>query len=101
MTGLKNARIEVRLPEDLKVEFEAAAAYLGQSISEFVVTTVRARAIEVREQKARTVLSERDRDRFLAALEEAEPNEALRASAEKYKAFRRSSDLAPDDRAAS
>lgn len=84
MAARKNARIEVRLTEDLKANVEKAAAYLGQSVSEFVLATVRERAAAVGEQQERTRLTNRDRDRFLAALDAARPNEVLRASLEKY-----------------
>ena len=100
MATTKDTRIEVRVTRELKEAFEAAAAYLGQSVSEFVVATVRARAFEVSAQRARTVLSNRDRDRFLAALDAAEPSAALRASAEKYRSTAGRGDGNADGRAA-
>ena len=100
MGATKDARIDVRLSEDLKRVFEEAAAYMGQSLSEFVVSTVLNRAQEVQEQQARTVLSTRDRARFLAALEEALPSRALLRSAERYKQLVREGGPDVDDRVA-
>ena len=85
MGSTKDARIDVRLSEDLKRVFEEAAAYMGQSLSEFVLSTVLRRAQEVQEQQERTVLSTRDRACFLAAMEEALPSRGLLRSAERYK----------------
>jgi uncharacterized protein (DUF1778 family) len=39
-TGIKNdARLNFRLPNELKQVIEQAAAYLGQTVSEFAVYT--------------------------------------------------------------
>ena len=59
----------------------------GQSVSDFAVSTlVRAAREVIREQNA-TQLSNRDRDRFLALLDDADarPNKALKTAAGKYK----------------
>lgn len=82
-----DARINVRLPSDLKQTIEEAAAALGQSVSEFAVSTVVREARQVLQEAQITRLSNRDRDRFLAALEEADarPNAALKAAAKRYR----------------
>ena len=100
MGAPKNARIDVRLSEDLKQVFEEAAAYLGQSLSEFVLSSVLARAREVQETQERTVLSTRDRARFLAALKEARPSRDLIQSAERYEQIVRKGGPDVDGRAA-
>ncbi len=86
VTGKNDARINVRLPGDLKLTIEEAAAALGQTVSEFTVSTVLREARNVLQQAQLTRLSNRDRDTFLAALDEtsAAPNKALKAAARRY-----------------
>lgn len=100
MAAARDARIDVRLPEDLKQSFEIAAAYLGQSLSEFVISTVRVRALEVQSQRDKTLLTNRDRALFLAALDETNPSEALLRSARKYKQLVEEGGPDVDDRVA-
>lgn len=85
--GTNDARLNFRLPSELKHIIEQAAGHLGQSVSEFAVSTLVQTAHDVIEQHDRTELSIRDRDIFLALLDDADakPNEALVAAAEKYK----------------
>ncbi len=87
-TAAKNdARLNVRLPSDLKQTIEQAAAVLGQSITDFTVSTVVREARHVIQDAQVTRLSNRDRDAFLDALESADtkPNNALKAAARRYK----------------
>ncbi|MBI3465293.1 MAG: DUF1778 domain-containing protein [Planctomycetes bacterium] len=85
-TNKNDARLQLRLPADLKREIEEAAAHLGQSVSEFAVSTLVQVARDVNEQQKVTKLSNRDRDIFLAMLEaDREPNKALIEAAEFYK----------------
>lgn len=81
------ARINVRLSGELKQTIEEAAAALGQTVSEFTVSTIVREARQVLQEARVTRLSNRDRDRFLAALDaaDAKPNRALRAAARRYK----------------
>ncbi len=89
MTTMKkksDARINVRLSSDLKYTIEEAAAALGQTVSEFTVSTVLREARNVLQDAKVTQLSNRDRDAFLAALQESNaPNNALKAAARRYK----------------
>lgn len=82
-----DTRLDFRLPNELKQRIEQAAGHLGQTVSEFAISTLARTASEVIEQHDRTELSNRDREIFLAMLDDmdAEPNEALAAAAEKYK----------------
>ncbi len=82
-----DARLNFRLPGELKQVIEQAADHLGQSVSEFAVSTLVRTAHEVIEQREWTDLSNRDRDVFLAMLDDvdAAPNDALVAAAGKYK----------------
>jgi uncharacterized protein (DUF1778 family) len=83
----RDARLNFRLPPEVKQTIEEAAAHLGQSASEFAVSTLVDRAQSVIQQHNVTRLSNGDRDIFLAMPndEDAEPNEALKAAAEQYR----------------
>ena len=83
----RDARLNFRLPTDLKEIIEEAAAALGQSVSDFAVSTLVRQARAVIEQRNLTVLSDRDRDRFIALLDDAEgrPNAALLKGVKRYK----------------
>jgi len=86
-TAKNDARLNVRLPSDLKQTIEQAAAVLGQSITDFTISTVVREARHVIQDAQVTRLSNRDRDAFLAALESTDPkpNNALKAAARRYK----------------
>ena len=81
-----DARINVRLSSELKQTIEEAASALGQTVSEFAVSTVVREARQVLQNVQITRLSNRDRDRFLEALDavDANPNAALKAAARRY-----------------
>jgi uncharacterized protein (DUF1778 family) len=82
-----DARINVRLSSELKRTIEAAASALGQSVSEFAISTVVREARQVLCDAQVTHLSVRDRDRFLDALDavDTRPNAALKAAAKRYR----------------
>jgi uncharacterized protein (DUF1778 family) len=86
-TGVRDSRLNFRLPAELKEIIEEAAASLGQSVSDFAVGTLVSQAREVLQQQSVTVLSNRDRDRFMALLDaaDARPNAALVKAARRYK----------------
>ena len=86
-TGARDARLNFRLPSDLKEVIEEAATSLGQSVSDFAVSTLVHQARSVIEQRDVTTLSDRDRGRFIALLDDAEarPNAALVKAAKRYK----------------
>lgn len=81
------ARLDFRLPLELKETIEQAAAQLGQTVSDFAVSTLVQTARQVIREHEVTRLSHRDRDRFVAILDDAEAhaNKALRAAARRYK----------------
>lgn len=85
-TTRNDARINVRLPTELKRTIEEAASALGQTVSEFAISTVVREARQILQDAQVTRLSHRDRDRFLAALDavDAKPNAALKAAARRY-----------------
>lgn len=82
-----DARIGFRLSSELKQTIEAAAAELGQSVSDFAVTTLVQTARKVLHEQQVTRLSERDRQHFLAILDDeaSQQNEALIAAAKRYR----------------
>lgn len=82
-----DARLNFRLPADLKTVIEQAAAATGQSVSDFAVSTLSRVAREVIREEQVTDVSNRDRDRFLALLDDqaAKPTSALRKAAARYK----------------
>ncbi len=86
-TGGRDARLNFRLSADLKEVIEEAAASLGQSVSDFAVSTLVQQARSVIEQRNVTTLSDRDRQRFIALLDDAEarPKAALVKAAKSYK----------------
>ena len=75
------ARINFRLPTDIKDVIERAALVSGQTMTDFAIQTLVRTAQEVLERQQTRTLSDRDRDIFLALLDdETEPNEALRSA---------------------
>jgi uncharacterized protein (DUF1778 family) len=82
-----DARLNFRLPSELKQIIEQAAAHTGQTVSDFAVSTLVRNARRVIEEHDRTELTRRDRHLFISLLEdeEAHPNRALAAAARKYK----------------
>lgn len=86
-TAKSEARLNFRLPGDLKEVIEQAAAHTGQTVSDFAVSTLVQSARSIIEEHDRTELTNRDRDLFVALLDDprAKPNKALAAAARKYK----------------
>jgi uncharacterized protein (DUF1778 family) len=87
-SAMRNAsRLNVRLPGNLKEVIEEAAATLGQSVSDFAVSSLIQTARSVIQQRDATELSNRDRDIFLAMLDDADskPNKALKSAVARYK----------------
>lgn len=86
-TAKSDARINFRLSSDLKKTIEDAAAEMGQSVSDFAIATLVQTARRILHDQQVTRLSERDRQRFLAMLddESSKPNDALAKAAKRYK----------------
>lgn len=86
-TGKSDARINFRLSGDLKKTIEDAAAEMGQSVSDFAISTLVQTARRILHEQQVTRLSERDRQRFVAVLddESSQPNDALVQAAKRYK----------------
>ncbi len=86
-TAKSDARINFRLSNELKQTIEDAAAEMGQSVSDFAVSTLVQTARKILHEQQVTRLSDRDRQHFLAMLdgEASEPNKALVNAAKRYK----------------
>jgi len=82
-----DSRLNFRVPGELKTIIEEAASQLGQSVSDYAVSTLVRNARDVLHQSQTTALTNKDRDVFLALLDDtkAKPNQALKAAAAKYK----------------
>jgi uncharacterized protein (DUF1778 family) len=86
--AIKNeARLNVRLPADLKRTIEEAAAQLGQTVSDFAVSTLVHTARQVIHEQRVTVLTQRDWELFTAIIDDtsAKPNKAMVTAAKRYK----------------
>ncbi|QDT14233.1 type II toxin-antitoxin system TacA family antitoxin [Alienimonas californiensis] len=81
-----DARLSVRLDQSIKDEIADAAALLGQSVSDFTVTTLLRRSKEVKAEESVTRLTNRDRDLFRSIVDDeaAEPNAKLAAAARAF-----------------
>ena len=81
-----DARVDFRLTSQAKAVIEEAAAFTGQSLSDFAVSTLLEKATEVLNAKRIRSLSERDAQIFLDVLDsEQPPNKSLRKAAAGYK----------------
>ena len=81
-----SARLDFRLSPEHKELIEQAAFAVGQTVSDFATTTLLLRARQAVEETKGIQLSNRDRDIFLAMLDdETEPNEALLNAAQRYR----------------
>jgi uncharacterized protein (DUF1778 family) len=82
------ARMHFRLPSNVKEVIERAAVVSGQSVTDFAVASLLETANEVLERQHVRMLTDRDRDIFLAMLDSEDgPNEALRKAAADYNRY--------------
>lgn len=78
-------RMDVRLASEHKALIEKAAAYSGESLTGFTVSTLVREARRVVQEHELITLSVRDRERFVALLDSPPaPNEALRQAAQRH-----------------
>jgi uncharacterized protein (DUF1778 family) len=84
----ENARLNFRLPNEVKEVIERAAVLSGLTVTDFAINALATVANEVLERHQTRTLSDRDRDLFLALLDsDQEPNEALKKAAKDYKRY--------------
>jgi uncharacterized protein (DUF1778 family) len=80
------ARLNFRLPAEIKKRVERAAMASGMTVTDFAVSALTTSADEVLDRLSQRKLSDRDRDIFLTMIENPpKPNEALRRAAQTYK----------------
>jgi uncharacterized protein (DUF1778 family) len=81
-------RIDFRLEPEHKALIERAAAYRGESMTGYAISTLVREAQRVVREHEVVTLSGRDRDRFLELLDNPpEPTEALRRAARRHQAL--------------
>ncbi|MEX0586021.1 MAG: DUF1778 domain-containing protein [Pirellulales bacterium] len=75
-----------RLSADMKQTIEEAALLTGQTVRGFAISALLGNARKVIEDHDKTLLSNRDRDAFVALLDQtrAKPNKALADAARRY-----------------
>jgi uncharacterized protein (DUF1778 family) len=84
--GEKDARLNFRIRPDIKDRIEKAASISGKSVTDFAVAALSESADEVLEHFHVTELSNRDRDVFLAILDQkSKPNKQLKRAAKTHK----------------
>ena len=84
----RNERLDFRLSSENKRLIEQAASLSEQTVSDFVLSVTLPIAKEKLAESHVTKLSKRDRDLFLALLEDdSEPNEVLQRGAKKYQDY--------------
>jgi uncharacterized protein (DUF1778 family) len=83
----RKERLDLRVSADHKRLIEQAATLSGLTVSSFILDTIMQRAREVVRETIEIELTIRDRDRFLAALGDAnaKPSAALRRAAQRHK----------------
>jgi uncharacterized protein (DUF1778 family) len=83
----RSERVALRLAADPNHLIEPAAIGSGLTVSGFILGSTSRQAREVLRETTVIELSRRDRDRFLAALndDEAKPSPALRRAAKRHK----------------
>lgn len=84
----KGTRVGMRMAPETKEYLEESALIGGYgSLTEFMVSSAREKAEEVRQKHEAIVATEKDKEVFFAALLDEEPNDALLEAAEQYKAL--------------
>ena len=77
-TTTESARINLRTSPEAKALIERAAAIMGSTVSSFMLQNAYEAALRLVAEQEVITLSDRDRDAFLAALENPpEPTQAL------------------------
>lgn len=67
----KQDRIDFRVDETIKTQFTEAAEVFGMNLSTFIIAAAQEQVARAQRRKQAVMLSDRDRDRFLAALDRA------------------------------
>lgn len=87
-TAKKRERLEARITPELKQQIQRAAALLGRTPTDFVISTVQAAAEATIHSHQVMELTAQQTEAFVTALENpAPPNQHLREAAERYRSF--------------
>jgi uncharacterized protein (DUF1778 family) len=85
---MRENRVEFRTNELEKRQFEEAASILGVNLYSFLRNIALERSVEILKGRDSILLSNKDRDAFLTALENPpQPNKDLKKAYQKYKQF--------------
>jgi len=85
-TGRRSERLEARVPAELKDAFVRAAALRGQSLTDFIVSTVAEAAHQVLREQDVLELTRKDQIAFANSLTRPpEPSVTLRSAAHAYR----------------
>jgi uncharacterized protein (DUF1778 family) len=83
---MRQKRMEFRTSDAELEQFEAAAQILGMNLSSFLRTVALERSSEILRRQDSILLNNRDREAFLAALDNPpEPNKELKKAYQEYK----------------
>lgn len=87
MSTARDARINFRISGELKKTIEDAASRMGQTVSDFAISTLVQASRRVLQDEQVTQLSEQDRQRFVAMLdnESTAPAATLVKAAKRYR----------------
>lgn len=86
ITTFEAARLNFRLPAEIKRRIEKAAVVSGTTVTDFAVSALATCADEILDRQNQRYLTDRDRDVFLAMIDNPpKPNDALRKAAKIYK----------------
>lgn len=88
-TVSEQSRLNFRLSPEIKARVAKAATIVGQDLTEFAITTLNQRAVEILEKHDHLLLGSEDYQFFLNALDETEPAEPSRKSQEIADKYRR------------
>jgi uncharacterized protein (DUF1778 family) len=82
--AMREERLEARVTAEQKELFKEAAQLRGQTLTDFIVSSVRETALAVLRERQVVELSRRDQQAFVAALlGPAKPNRRLREAAKR------------------
>ncbi|MDQ3633406.1 MAG: DUF1778 domain-containing protein [Acidobacteriota bacterium] len=85
-TSVENARLNFRLPSEIKERIENAASVSGVTVTDFAISALVDSADEVLENYRKRKLNDRDRDIFLEMIENPPaPNKALREAVKEHR----------------
>lgn len=87
MSTVNDARLNFRITGELKKTIEEAAARMGQTVTDFAISILIQASRRVLQDDMATHVSERDRQRFVAIIdnESSEPAAALVKAARRYR----------------